>query len=122
MERREFMKKPTIEEQIVQGLQSFADALESGQDITKRFTCHKVVLDLQPTPYKPELVKTTRKVLGMSQTLFARFLGVSPGTVRAWEQGAKQPQPIACRFMDEIRHDPARFRARLAELVAPKHR
>jgi putative transcriptional regulator len=116
------MKKPTIEAQIVQGLESFADALETGEDITSRFTCHKVVLNLQPTPYKPDLVKKTRLVLGMSQALFARFLGVSMGTVRAWEQGARYPQPIACRFMDEIRHDPARFRARMMEFMAPKQR
>ena len=114
------MKKPTIEEQIIQGLEAFADALESGEDITKRFTCRKVVLDLEPTAYKPELVKETRKTLGMSQALFAKFLGVSTGTVRAWEQGAKKPSPIACRFMDEIRHDPARFQERVKELVTPK--
>ena len=69
------MKKPTIEAQIVQGLESFADALETGEDITSRFTCHKVILDLQPTSYKPDLVKKTRLVLGMSQALFARFWG-----------------------------------------------
>lgn len=114
------MKKPSIEEQIVQGLEAFADALERGEDITKRFTCHKVVLDLRPTPYKPELVKRTRNGLGVSQSLFARFLGVSPGAVRSWEQGEKTPSPMACRFMDEIRHDPERWRARLRELVVPK--
>jgi putative transcriptional regulator len=116
------MKKPTIEVQIVQSLESFADALEKGEDIARRFTCHKVILDLRPTPYRPDLVRKTRSVLGMSQALFAKFLGVSISTVRAWEQGVKCPQPIACRFMDEIRHDPARFRARMKELMLPKHR
>lgn len=116
------MNKPTIEKQIIEGLEAFADSLEKGEEVSKRFTCHKVILDLRPTPYRPELVKATRKILGVSQALFARFLGVSTGTVRSWEQGAKQPNPIACRFMDEIRHDETRFQARLRELVVPKVR
>lgn len=114
------MKKPTVEQQIIQGLESLADSLESGEDITRRFTCRKVALDLKPTSYNRELVKQTRNALGVSQVLFARFLGVSPSTVRAWEQGEKAPQRIACRFMDEIRSDPKRWRARFAELVRPK--
>jgi putative transcriptional regulator len=114
------MKKPKLEKQIIQGLEALADSLERGEDITQRFTCRKVVLDLQPTAYSPELVKRTRKALGVSQVLFARFLGVSPSTVRAWEQGEKVPQPIAGRFMDEIRNDPARWRARFARFVRPR--
>lgn len=112
-------RKPTIEEQIIQGLESFAEAVKR-DEITTRFTCRKVVLDLQPTEYKPALIKNTRDVLKMSQALFARFLGVSPATVRAWEQGTKTPSPIACRFMDEIRRDPARFLNRFREMMTPR--
>jgi putative transcriptional regulator len=106
-------KKPTIERQIIEGLESFAGALEQGDDIAKRFTCHKVVFDLKTTVYSPALVKETRETLRLSQVLFAKFLGISPSTVRAWEQGEKSPQPIACRFMDEIRSEPERWLARL---------
>lgn len=114
------MKKPTVEQQILQGLEAFATALEKGEDIAKRFTCHTVVLDLQPSAYKPQLVKQIRATLGVSQVLFAQFLGVSASTVRAWEHGEKMPQPIACRFMDEIRSDPERWRARLTQFLRPK--
>jgi putative transcriptional regulator len=114
------VKKPTVEQQIIQGLETFAEALERGDRLEQRFTCHKVVLDLQPTSYKADLVQDTRKLLGVSQVLFARFLGVSPSTVRAWEHGEKTPQPIACRFMDEIRNDPERWRTRLAQVLRPK--
>ncbi len=108
------------EDKIIRGLESFADALESGEDLTKRFTCRKVVLNLEPTPYTPELVKETREVLGLSQALFAQFLGVSAGTIQAWERGEKPPRNVACRLMDEIRRDPDYWRKRFLELAEEK--
>jgi putative transcriptional regulator len=112
--------KPNLEDRIVQGLESFADALEKGEDVTKRFTRRKVVLNLEPRPYDPELVKETRRLMGMSQAMFAQFLGVSVQAVQKWEQGRGKPEPIACRFMDEIRTDPDHWRRRVLELAQPK--
>ena len=112
--------KPSAEDRIVQGLERFADALESGEDITTRFTCRKVVLNLEPTPYGPELVKETRAKLGVSQALFAQFLGISTSAVQGWEQGEKKPKHIACRFMDEIRGNPTYWRARFLEMAESK--
>lgn len=90
--------------------------------VSEKFTCHKLALDLNPQPYSPELVKKTRKILTASQALFAQFLGVSPQTVRAWEQGVNTPRDSACRLMDEIRHDPEYWQARLQQLVVVKKR
>ena len=115
--KKELAMKPTAEERIIDGLERFADALESGDDITERFTCRKVVLNLEPTPYGPKLVKETRRKLGVSQALFAQFIGVSASAVQGWERGERQPQHIACRFMDEIRLDPAYWRERFLQLV-----
>lgn len=112
--------KPTPEQRIIQGLQRFADALESGEDVTETFTCRKIVLDLEPTSYSPELVKKTRKMLGMSQAMFAQFLGASRQAVQKWEQGRGKPEPVACRFMDEIRRNPEYWRNRFLELAKPK--
>jgi putative transcriptional regulator len=102
----------TVENEILEGLADFTDALEKGE-VLQRLTCRQINLDLQPTEYSPELVKKTRKALGVSQTVFARFLGVSPKTVRSWEQGVNSPSPMACRFMDEIRGDPPYWMERL---------
>ena len=113
-------KKLTIADKLIEGLEEFADCLEAGEDVAQRFNFHKVVLDLEPTSYGPELVKDTRDTLRASQTIFARFLGVSAQTVRAWEQGAKEPREMACRFMDEIRSNPKYWRQRLSQLVKPK--
>ena len=114
-------KKLTIAEEILAGLNEFADALEGGnEDELQKFTCHRVILDLKPEPYSPEKVKTTRDMLSASQQLFAKFLGASVKTVRSWEQGIAEPNPMACRFMDEIRRNPDFYRKRLQESVKPK--
>lgn len=105
---------------IVDGLKEFSDALKSGKPVTKQLTCRKVELRLVPQPYNPDLIKETRELLYVSQPIFAKFLGVSTKTVQKWERGEEEPQPIACRFMDEIRSDVDRWRDRLLEYVVPK--
>jgi putative transcriptional regulator len=109
----------SVESEILEALAEFTDALEKGE-VTKRLTCRQVKLNLEPTHYSPSLVKETRRVIGVSQTLFARFLGVSPKTVRAWEQDAATPSTMACRFMDEIRLEPGYWRGRLKDVVTTK--
>lgn len=112
-------KDVSVESQILEALSEFTDALKKGE-VSKRFTCRQIKLDLRPTSYNPELVKTTRQLLKISQTLFAHFLGVSPKTVRSWEQGINRPSPMACRFMDEIRRFPRYWVERLKEAVVTK--
>jgi putative transcriptional regulator len=104
-----------------EGLQEFADALtRDPRSVAKEFTCHTMTLDLEPASYTPEMVRATRLKLGASQTIFARFLGVSVKTVHAWEQGTNQPNDSACRFMDEIQAFPEHFKARLTKLATKK--
>lgn len=100
------MRKASVGERILARLKGFDEALKNGEAIADKFTCRRVVLDLPPTPYDPDLVKETRKILGASQAMFAQFLGVSVKTVRSWEQGINVPNDMACRFMDEIRRNP----------------
>ena len=57
-------------------------------------------------------VAAARKALGVSQPVFAKILGASVQSVRAWEQGAKPPSGVARRLIGEIRHDPAYWRKR----------
>ncbi len=106
--------KESVGSRIVSRLNEFADALESGAKISEKFTVRKLPLNFQPGQYDSEAVQKTRSLMGLSQTLFARFLGVSPATVRAWEQGNNVPSEIARRFMDEIRIAPDYWQKRLA--------
>ena len=105
----------SLGEKICKRLGAFAAVLENHESISERFTCRTIKLQLQPQSYGPQQVKETRKLLGVSQAIFAQFLGVSVKAVSAWEQGAKNPSEMACRFMDEIRHNPRYWQERLRE-------
>jgi len=113
------MKLNDIERDLIEGMEGFLDDLRSDAPIREKYTCRRVVVDLHPTMYTPEQVKATRSLLGVSQAVFAQFLGVSKKTVAAWEQG-KVPNEMACRFMDEIQRNPEYWRDRLRESVKSK--
>lgn len=102
-----------IGKKIIRGLREFNDSLKRGEDVTKKFTWRRVVLDTQTSPYDGQLVKKTRSLLGASQSVFARFLGVSVKTVRSWEQEQSVPSEMARRFLDEIRANPTYWTERL---------
>ncbi|HEX3657415.1 MAG TPA: hypothetical protein VHV55_16615 [Pirellulales bacterium] len=106
----------SVERDLVAGLEGFLADLKGDKPIEKKYTCRRVVLDLVPQPYTVARVKATRQLLNASQGLFAQFLGVSVKAVRAWEQG-RTPGEMACRFMDEIRHNPEYWRSRLQESI-----
>ena len=110
----------TFGEGIIGDLQEFADVLDKGEKVSEKFNFHKMVLNLEPTPYDPELVKTTRAILNTSQSVFAKFLGVSVKTVQAWEQGENAINGAACRLMDEIRENPEYWQLRLVSLAEKK--
>jgi putative transcriptional regulator len=109
----------TVESEILDALSEFTDALEKGE-VRKRMNCRQFRLNLHRTSYSPMLVKKTRGLLGISQPLFARFLGCSPKTIKAWEQGTNEPTPMACRFMDEIQRNPSYWREVLESVTENK--
>lgn len=117
--RKSKHKITAVERDLIEGLSEFLDVLKSDESLDVHFTCRKVTLDVVPPRLSPEKVKATRSLLGLSQTLFAQFLGVSSQTVRAWEQG-KKPSDMACRFLDEIRRNPTYWRARVKESLLRK--
>ena len=51
----------------------------------------------------PYLIKTLRQRLGLSQTKFAKHLGISFQTVNGWENGHYRPYPMAMKLIrDEV--------------------
>ena len=114
--------KKSVAQDIIESLQEFVETLQSGADIETAFNCRRVAVMLPSTEFNRSVVKATRKMLAASQAIFAQFLGVSRQTVRAWEQGENVPSDIAKRFMDEIRHNPDYWRARLRDVVVVKKR
>lgn len=51
-------------------------------------------------------IKDIRKSAGLTQILFAKYLGVSLKTVEAWESGRNQPSGAACRMLSLTKKDP----------------
>lgn len=113
-------KKTTVGKEIVRSLKKLNQVIASGGRVTEHFTCTRVILKLEPRDYDPRMVKAVRRSLGVSQTLFAKFLGVSPSSVRSWEQGVNPVPAIACRFMDEIQACPGHWRERLLKAIVDK--
>lgn len=112
--------KDSVANKIKGRLTKFVDVLKSDQVISGNFTCRTVVVDLQPAAYNAQRVVKTRKLLRVSQAIFARFLGVKVRTVQAWEQGEITPSGMACRFMDEIQLNPDYWQKRLKQVIKIK--
>jgi putative transcriptional regulator len=105
---------------IVVAFEEAIAAMQSGEPLEQHFTVRTYKVDFRPRDYGPDDVRRVRSLLGMSQVLFAGFLGVDANTVRSWEQGTRPPSPIARRFMDEIEGDPTYWRHRIVQNAVAK--
>ncbi len=98
-------EKKKLADKVLERLQGFAETLERGESVAKRYTVRTVELDLKPINYGADEVRRVRERLGLSQALLAEYLGVSVKTVQSWEQGKPVPR-IAARFLDELHRNP----------------
>ena len=117
---KDLLAGKSVGQLLAEGFIELATELKTGKDISKKFTCHKVSLDLQPQFFSPDDVKKTRRILGVSQALFAKFLGFSLNAVRAWEQGVNTPPESARRMMDEIHFNPPYWQERIRGMIVTK--
>lgn len=56
--------------------------------------------------FSSEDIKQIRKRVGLSQVIFASFLGVSKKTVESWERGRNTPEGPSRRLLQLIRDNP----------------
>jgi DNA-binding transcriptional regulator YiaG len=112
--------KTTLGSQMVRDLKKLNEVISRGESVCDHFTCNRVILNLQPRDYTPEMVKEIRRTLRMSQPVFAQFLGASASAVKSWEQGANPVPGVACRFFDEIREKPDYWRERVRQVIVDK--
>jgi len=112
------VRRSNVGAEILEALEEVADALKSGEPLAQRFTLRSYRFEFAARSYGPGDVRSVRQILGLSQPLFAEFLGVDTSTVQSWEQGARPPSAIARRFMDEIAVNPDYWRGRLRESIA----
>ena len=51
-------------------------------------------------------IKEIRTSTGLTQVLFAKYMGVSVKTVESWEAGRNHPDGAACRLLSITRQNP----------------
>ena len=56
--------------------------------------------------YEASEIKEIRNGLGMTQAVFALFMGVSKKTVEAWESGRNMPDGPARRLLAMVQEEP----------------
>ena len=96
--------------EIVASLREMIDTMKAGIPLSARYTVRHVEAPIPPREYTPADVRETRGKIGVSQALFAGLLGVSAVLVRSWEQGSRVPAAWARRLLDEVNHNPSRWR------------
>jgi DNA-binding transcriptional regulator YiaG len=104
---------------IVAAIEEATEVLRREGLGSRRLTVRTYKVTTTPRVYRPGDVKRVRELLGASQAVLARLLGVSVNTIRSWEQGKRPPQPIACRFLSEIESDPPYWRRRVTASADP---
>ena len=75
----------------------------------KRAPSRRFVVD------KKEDVQFVRQTFHVSQDVFARFMGVSVGTLRNWEQGRRRPTGAARVLLTMAVRQPELFRTAVQE-------
>ena len=114
------VKSKSVGSKVVERLARFSKTLESVQRVSELpevLTVRTVKLNLRPKSMKAPDVKAIRKRLEVSQAVFAEFLGVSPATVRDWEQGNNAPSGPACRIIEEMNREPDAWFNRFREIA-----
>ena len=109
--------KKSVGTNLIEAMTEYTEALESGAPLSEKLTGHTLCIELTPKRYAAKDVRATRRLLGASQSFFARFVGVALGTVRAWEQGRNTPSGAAARLLDEIRLNPEFWKSRFLSVL-----
>lgn len=91
----------SVYESVMQGLTEAVEDAKSEKKTLQR----RVVTILPVKKYTAKEVQKIRKSTGMSQKLFAGYLGVSGKTVEAWEAGINCPSGAASRILNMMEMD-----------------
>ena len=95
------MGRSRVYESIMAGLN---EALEDAQ--SEKSTLKRNTVIVEPVKvFEADEVKKIRNSTGMSQKIFASYIGVSDKTVEAWEAGTNHPSGAASRLLSMIEKD-----------------
>lgn len=81
-------------------VEGFNEILESQQGNIDLKTTVYSIPDVKR--YTNKEIKNIRNNMGLTQALFAAYMGVSKKTVEAWERGTNKPTGPACRLLSVL--------------------
>lgn len=85
-----------VYDSIMNGLM---EALEDAKSADKKLS-RRIVTVIPVKEYSADEIQKIRKKTGLSQKLFASYMGVSNKTVEAWESGINHPSGAASRILN----------------------
>lgn len=100
-------KKGTFGQQLIESARE-AVQIERGEREAARITRYTAAeAEVEPPPqYLSERIREIREEMGLSQPVFAAALNVSTETVRAWEQGKREPHGATLRLLEVAEEHP----------------
>lgn len=98
-----------------------AVSIEKGAMEPSRLTRHTVArAEVAPPPqYSAKRIRRIRDQMELSQPVFAAALNVSPETIRAWEQGKREPEGPTLRLLEVAEEHPDVFLEKLRARARP---
>ena len=80
-------------------------AMTSGKSPTEMLDVRTIEVAAPPS-YGPAEVRALRHRLRVSQPVFAQLVGASTILVQSWEQGTREPNPMARRLLQYLEVEP----------------
>lgn len=113
-------KKRTAAQYEAMLIESAREALEiaRGTLAPARVTEREAVV-ARPPKFSARRIQRARAKLGFSQAVFAHALNVSPATVRAWEQGSREPDGAAVRLLELTNELPEWLASKVRHVAEP---
>lgn len=102
-------------ELLIQGLQEALDVRRGSARPARRvrrMTARDAVVH-PPQQYEGARIQRIREEMGLSQRVFARVLNASTETVKAWEQGKRQPEGMALTLLELAETHPEALMSRV---------
>ena len=77
------------------------EAIDDAQNNTNKLKRTTRTIHIEPIKqFSPTKIKAIRHEAGVTQVLFAKYLGVSTKTVEAWEAGRNKPSGSSSRLLN----------------------
>lgn len=113
------MKKKTNEKQTKLGQGLLKGLKEAVAFENKKIDLRTSTMDIPDVPpeFNKTEVKAVREHLNVSQPIFAKILGVSDDTVKAWERGANKPSGSSARLIQIAKEEPQAFQQIMQKLA-----